>query len=417
MKLRHTFRFYPTPPQVRQLEREFGCARHAYNFALKLRTDSFKAGKPVNYNASSRALTVHRSDPKFAWLRECSCIPQFQSLRHLQTAFSSFFAKRAKYPKFHTKHGGQSAEYTFNGFKWDPINRNLSITKVGRIKVKWSRSLTSRPTTVTITKDCAGRYFVSLCLDECKAPLPKTGLQVGIDLGVARLATLSNGERIANPRYTARHAVRLAKLQRVLARKVKGSNRWRGQKLRVAKCYAHVADSRKDYLHKLTTDLVRRFDVLAIEDLGVRNMVKNHCLANSISCASFGMFRNMLEYKAAWYGKEIRVADRFFPSSKRCSVCGHIHEKMPLDVREFDCVACGAHHDRDENAAKNILAAGYAVTGRGGCVRPVRATARAGNARRSVNQPALIRKLWLRPRWMPICHVLVMADAPGCVSA
>jgi putative transposase len=248
----------------------------------------------------------------------------------------------------------------------------------------------SSPSTVTITKDCANRYSVSLCLDEpAKAALPKTGKQVGIDLGILRLATLSTGERIANPRHTVRHARKLTRLQRGLSRRVKGSNRWRRQKLRVAKHQAHIADTRRDYLNKLTTDLVRHFDVLAIEDLNVRGMVRNHCLAKRVSCASFGMFRSMLTYKAAWYGRELRVADRFFPSSKRCSNCGHIHESMSLDVREFDCVECGTHHDRDENAAKNILTAGQAESGRGGFVRPVRASARKGKIRRSVNQPAL----------------------------
>jgi putative transposase len=387
-----TFRVYPTGRQERQLAKEFGCARYAYNFALNLRTSSFKDGITINYNASSEAWTEHRNDPAFSFLKESSSVPQQQALRHLQTAFSNFFAKRAKYPKFHSKHGKQSATYTVAAFDYDAENKNLSIAKLGRLNVKWSREFTSSPTTVTITKDRSGRYFVSLCLDEpAKLALPKTGKQVGIDLGIARLATLSDGTRIANPRHTMRHARKLTRLQRVLSRRVKGSSRWHRQKLKVAKHQAHIADIRKDCLDKLTTDLVRRFDVLAIEDLNVRGMVRNHCLAKHISCASFGMFRSMLEYKAAWYGKEIRVADRFFPSSKRCSACGHVHETMPLDVREFTCAECGTHHDRDENAAKNLLTAGQAESGRGGLVRPLRASARRGKARRNVNQPALAR--------------------------
>lgn len=390
MKVRYTFRAYPTDRQARQLAREFGCARHVYNFALRLRTDSFKDGKPVNYNASSAALTKHRADPEFDWLRESSSVPQQQALRHLQTAFSNFFAKRTAYPAFASKHGKQSAEYTVNGFKWDATNRNLTISKVGRLHVKWSRGFTSEPTTCTITKGRDGRYFVSLCLDEpAKAALPKTGSKVGIDLGINRIATLSNGERIANPRHTARHAARLARLQRVLARRVKGSGRWNYQRLKVARLHSKIANCRKDTLDKLTTDLVRRFDVLAIEDLNVRGMVKNHKLAKHISCASFGQFRSMLTYKCAWYGRELRVADRFFPSSKRCSDCGHIHEKMPLDVREFDCVECGKHHDRDENAAKNILAAGQAVSGQGGNASRLTASAIKRSSRRTVNQPTL----------------------------
>lgn len=399
VKLRQTFRVYPSDRQKRDLACEFGCARHAYNFALRLRTDSFKNGKPVNYVASSSEWTKHRNDPAFPFLLESSCTPQQQALRHLQTAFSNFFARRAGYPRFRSKHGKQSAEYTVNAFKWDAVNRNLSISKVGRLPVKWSREFTSEPKTVTITKDCAGRYFVSFSLDEPHpAALPKTGLQVGVDLGISRLATLSNSERIANPRHTARHAVKLVRLQRVLARRVKGSNRWRLQKFRLARHQAHIADSRKDVLAKLTTDLVRRFDVIAIEDLNVRGMVKNHCLAKHVSCAGFGMFRQMLTYKCAWYGKELRVADRFFPSSKRCHGCGHVHAVLPLDVREFACENCGLQHDRDENAAKNILQFAEAIpptipglgksNGRGERVRREQAPARPRSVLRSVNQPS-----------------------------
>ena len=396
MKVRYTFRCYPTDRQQRHLAREFGNARHVYNFALRLRTDSFKAGKPVNYNSSSAALTKHRADPAFDFLLATSSVPQQQALRHLQTAFSNFFAKRSSYPVFRSKHGKQSAEYTVNGFKYDAVNRNLSISKVGRLHVKWSRGFTSKPTTVTITKDCAGRYFVSLCLDEpAKAALPKTGEQVGIDLGISRLATLSNGERIANPRHTARYAARLARLQRVLSRRVKGSGRWKSQKLKVARLHARIANTRKDTIDKITTDLVRRFDVLAVEDLSPRNMVKNRRLAKGLSDASFGQFRSMLTYKCAWYGRELRVADRFFPSSKRCNSCGHIHSRMPLDIREFDCENCGTHLDRDENAAINILKFAKATTGgqpgckgRGETVRPVLASASNGKTRRSVNQPS-----------------------------
>ena len=391
MKVRQTYRFYPSEPQKRHLAKEFGCARYAYNFGLRLRTDSYKEGVTVNYDKSSAAWTKHKK--LHSWLKETSCTPQQQALRHLQTAFANFFAKRAKYPAFRSKHGKQSAEYTTNSFKWDPLNHNLSLSKVGRLSVRWSRDFTSIPSTVTITKDRAGRYFVSLCLDEpSKVALPKTGLSIGIDLGISRLATLSDGTRIANPRHTVKKAAKLTKLQRVLARRKKGSGRWNAQRLKVARHHAHIADTRKDHLDKLTTDLVRRFDVLAIEDLNVRGMVRNHRLAKHISCASFGQFRQMLEYKAAWYGREMRYADRFFPSSKRCSGCGYVHSAMPLSVREFSCQECGAKHDRDENAAKNILlAAGQAATGRGGAVRPVKAAALKGEPRRSVNQPALHR--------------------------
>ena len=238
-------------------------------------------------------------------------------------------------------------------------------------------------------KDCAGRYFVSLCLDETVDAYPKTGKQVGIDLGIKHLATLSTGERIANPRHMAGKLAKLAKLQRTLARRKKGSSRWQRQRLKVARLHSRVANSRRDSLAKLTTDLVRRFDVISVEDLGVRSMTQNRKLARNISDVGMQSFRRMLTYKCVWHGRELRIVDRYFPSSKRCSGCGYLAEMLALDVRSWSCPQCSAGHDRDENAAKNILAAGLAATARGGRVRPKVAKAAFGGVRRSVNQPAL----------------------------
>jgi len=255
--------------------------------------------------------------------------------------------------------------------------------------IHWSRAFTSQPSTVTITKDCAGRYFVTLCLDEKVNSLPKTGKAVGVDLGINRLATLSNGERIANPRHTAKYAKKLARAQRVLSRRKKGSGRWNCQRIKVARLHARIADSRKDHLDKFTTDLVQRFDVIAVEDLNVRGMLANRTLSRSIGDLGLYQFRSMVDYKTQRYGKELKVVDRFFPSSKRCHSCGFILDKLPLSIREWDCHECGAHHDRDENSSHNILAAGHAVTGRGGNVRRSAASATKRSSRRSVNQPAL----------------------------
>lgn len=377
MKVRHTFRFYPSKPQERILAKTFGCVRVAYNSALQLRINSYKAGTTINYNASSAALTALKKTPERAFLNEVSSVPMQQALRHLQSAFVNFFEKRSEFPRFKSKHGKQSAEYTTSGFKWDPRNRNLTISKIGRIDVHWSRSFTSCPTTATITKREDGRYFVTLCLNETIEPLPKTNLEVGVDLGVNRLATLSNGERISNPKHTARNLAKLQHAQRVLSRRKKGSGRWCRQRLKVAKIHSHIRDSRKDYLDKFTTDLVKRFDVIAIEDLNVRGMVKNHCLSGAISNTGFGMFRKMVDYKCKWNGKQLRVADRFFPSSKRCSGCGYVTESLSLKIREWSCSKCGMDHDRDENAAINILnfAGGQPVKARGERVRHGKALA------------------------------------------
>ena len=368
----------------------FGCVRFVYNKALKLRTDSFKDGKPINYAQSDKALTGWKKESELAFLRDVPSVPLQQSLRQLQTAFSNFFAKRAKYPTFKKKSAEQSASYVGHSIKLDS-NKNLRIRGLGRLDVHWSREFESKPTTVTITKKPDGRYFVTLCLDGKKDKLPKTGKKIGIDLGVSRLATLSNGERIKNPKHLSKKLKKLARAQRILARRKKGSGRWNRQRIKVARIHSRIADSRKDALDKATTDIVRRFDVIAIEDLNLRVMVKNRKLSRAIFDAGMGMFRRMLEYKADWYGKEIRICDPFYPSSKRCSGCGFILEKLPLSVREWDCPECGKHHDRDENAAINILAGGQPASARGERVRPVLAKAKKGCARRNVNQSALCK--------------------------
>lgn len=386
MKLRYKYRFYPTQLQEDVLARVFGSCRYVYNWALRLRTDSYREGRTINYNKSSAALTELKRQPEHAWLGEVSCVPTQQSLRHLQTAFRNFFDKRTAYPGFKSRRGKQSAEYTKSAFKWDANRRVLKVAQLGRLKIRWSRFFTSSPTTATITKDCAGRYFVTLVLDEPKVVWPKTGKAVGVDLGINRLATLSTGERIPNPRYLNKYQKRLARAQRVLARRKKGSNRWKRQRLRVARIHAKIADSRADALHKATTNLVRRFDVICLEDLNVRGMVRNHCLARALSDASLGDFRRMVEYKADWYGKEVKYIDRFFPSSKRCSACGYILDSLPLSVRRWTCPECGAEHDRDENASTNILEAGHASTAQGGHIRRGAASATSRNVRRAANQ-------------------------------
>jgi len=305
----------------------------------------------------------------------------------LQTAFVNFFDKRLGYPSFKKKAQKQSAEYTRSAFQYDPTTRKLSFAKLGAVKVRWSRAFVSDPTTATITKSPSGRYHVTLCLDEPEPhSLPKTGKVVGIDLGLHRLATLSTGERISNPRHQGQRLRELAHAQRDLARRKKGSGRRNLARLKVARIQEKIADTRADHLHKLTLDLVRRFDFLAIEDLHVRGMVQMRSLARSISDVSFGMFRSLLEYKAKWYGKQVVVIDRFYPSSKTCSACGWVNQdQLTLATRDWLC-KCGVKHDRDENAARNILAVGQTVTARGGGVRLKRTPVRKSTRRRSVKQ-------------------------------
>jgi len=375
MKQRWTFRCYPTPEQEQILAQTFGCTRYVYNWALSERTKAFQRGERMNYAQSSAALTALKRQPETIWLNDVSSIPTQQALRHLQTAFANFFAKRAAYPSFKRKDGRQSAEFTRSGFGFDVGTRRLTIAKVGNLKVKWSRRVTCDPSTVTVIRNPSGRYFVSLTVDVDVAPLAETGQSVGIDFGVARLATLSTGERIANPKHMQSRAGRLALLQKRLAKKQNGSKRRALARRAVARQHEKIGNCRKDALEKLSTRLVKEFDVICIEDLNLRGMVKNHSLARSLSDASIGTAIRMLEEKAERYGKRTVRVDRWFPSSKMCSDCGHINSAVVLGVQQWICPKCNSHHDRDDNAAHNILAAGLAVSAHGDGIRALSASA------------------------------------------
>ena len=388
--MRHTFRCYPRARQRRFLGKTFGCVRFVYNRALQYRNDRYSRDKAsTSYGQLSAAVTTWKKEPDCRWLNEVSCVPLQQTLRHLQSAFRGFFEKRTAFPRFKSRHGDQAAEFTRSAFTWDGKQNNLRLAKMGHLRIHWSRQFASIPSTVTITKNRAGQYFATLCLEESVEALPLTGQSVGIDLGINRLATLSNGEFLPNPRHLERRLGKMRRLQRCLSRRTKGSARWRRQRLKVARLHARIANGRKDHLDKLTTSLIRRFDVLCLEDLDIKAMLGKSALARPILDVGMGTFRRMLTYKCRWYGKELQLVDRYFPSTKKCSECGGVAETMPLNVREWRCHHCGAFHDRDLNAAKNIMAAGHAVLVRGGPVRPEATEVARGKARRSAPQPAL----------------------------
>lgn len=386
MKSRWTFRCYPTPEQEQHLERTFGCVRFVWNWALRLRSDGWRNGERIGYPATDKALTALKATPEHAWLNEVSSVCLQQALRDLQVAYSNFFDKRAAYPTFKRKEARQSANYTERGFSFDAERRILKLAKIGAIKVKWSRKAIPHPSSLRLIRTASGKYFVSLVVETQPAPLPETGESVGIDFGVARLATLSNGERVSNPKHSAKWQRRLAFYQKRLTRATKGSKRRMKVKRHVARIHEKIANSRSDTLHKLSTDLVTRFDVICVEDLNLRGMVKNHNLARSLHDASIGTAIRMIEEKAERYGKTVVKIDRWFPSSKTCSDCGYIVEKLPLSVREWSCQECGTIHDRDANAAANILAVGQTVSAHGGTVRRSRATASERKSLRSANR-------------------------------
>ncbi|MEV8328213.1 RNA-guided endonuclease TnpB family protein [Kitasatospora sp. NPDC056731] len=370
------YRFYPTDAQAAELSRTFGCVRKVYNMALQARSQAWTLRQErVSYNATSAMLTGWKRTGELSFLSEVSSVPLQQALRHLQGAFTNFWQKRAKYPTFKSrKKSRRSAEYTSSAFRFR--DGRLTLAKMDQpLHIVWSRPLPqgAAPSTVTVSQDSAGRWFVSLlCEDRPSVPAP-VNPAVGVDVGVTSLVALSTGEKITNPRYGREDRERLARAQRELSRKVKGSANREKARLRVARVHARIADRRRDFLHKLTTRLVRENQTVVIEDLTVRNMLKGRTLARAIGDAGWAEMRSMLEYKARWYGRDLVTVDRWFPSSKLCSACGATAAKMPLNVREWEC-ACGAQHDRDVNAARNILAAGLAVTACGDGVRSQRST-------------------------------------------
>jgi putative transposase len=386
----YRYRFYPTPDQDAILSRTFGCTRFVYNWALKLRTDAwYDRQERMHYEDTSAALTALKKEAATEWLNEASSVPLQQALRHLDRAFRNFFEGRATYPVFKKKRNRQAATYASSAFSWDGATRTLKLAKMDEpLAIVWSRPMPkdARPSTVTVTRDAAGRYFVSILIEEDIRPNPVTPKMVGLDLGIHDAVTLSTGEKVGNERFFRKDEKKLAHAQRDLARKQPGSKNRTKQKRKVAKIHATIADRRNDFLHKLTTRLIHENQVICVESLAVKNMIRNHALAKAIADVGWGELIRQLEYKAVWYGRTVVAIDRFYPSSKRCHICGHILESLALDVREWACPTCHTVHDRDINAALNILAAGLAVLACGESVRPGRtksAQATPGEAGRS----------------------------------
>src|SRR5947209_329636 len=384
-KRAYQFRFYLTRAQQQILARTFGCVRYVYNWALRLRIDTYNETKcGLSTNALSKRLSILKQQPETAFLSEVSSVPLQQSLRHLADAFTNFFEGRADYPQFKARHDKQSAEYTKSAFTWD--GKLLRLAKMEEpLDIRWSRPLPEGaiPTTVILSRDTAGRYFVSIRLEQDIAPKPPINKVVGLDLGLKSMVVTSDGEAIGNPKFFARDEKKLARAQRRLSKKKKGSRNREKARRKVARIHARIADRRRNYQQQLSTRIIRENQTICLESLRVKNMVKNHSLAKSIHDVGWGEFVRQLEYKAAWYGRTLCKIDTFFPSSKRCFDCGHVLDDLSLDVREWTCPNCGVHHERDINAANNILAEGLSVAACGDTVRPDRAQARKGSPRRS----------------------------------
>jgi putative transposase len=369
VQLGYVYRLNPTPAQRRALAQAFGCARVVFNDAIAARRAAHEAGAPYpSDGALSKALTAAKRTPERAWLADVSAVVLQQALADANTAYRNFFAsvkgtrkgRKVGAPRFRSrKDRAQSIRFTRAArFRVLP-NGRLRLPGVGDVPVRWSRELPSEPSSVTVTVDAAGRYHASFVVDVPHAPLPPVERQVGIDLGLTHFAVLSDGTKVDAPRIARKAAAKLARAQKELARRQKGSANREKSRRKVARAHARVADTRRDWLHKLSTTIVQENQLVAVEDLAVSGLARTR-LARSVHDAGWSTFVDMLAYKARRAGRTFVRIDRWFPSTRECSACGAIGEAKPLHVRTWTC-GCGTTHDRDVNAARNILAAGRAV--------------------------------------------------------
>jgi len=377
----YKFRIYPTTEQESVLRQTLGCCRFVYNWALAQKREAWVTQKKsVSHNAVSRALTAMKETEERKWLNNVSSVCLQQTLRNLDTAFVNFFKKRGAYPAFKARKNGGSARFLPNAFHVS--GDSLFVAKIKTpIKVSWSRKLSGEASQVTVSQNAAGQWFASFLCDENIQTLPPSDNKVGVDLGISAFATLSNGEKFSQPKKVRSLRKKLARLQRKHSRKQKHSKNREKARRKTARLYQRVSNVRTDFLHKLSTKLIRENQVIALEDLSVKNMVKNRRLSRAISEQGWREFRTMLDYKCKWYGRELIIVDRFYPSSKTCSCCGR-KKNLSLDKREWTC-ECGVTHDRDINAAKNILAAGQAASACGADTRPTKNYVLRGSPRRS----------------------------------
>lgn len=365
MEYAYKFRLYPNREQENLIARTFGCCRFVFNHYLALRKETYEqTGETLNYYACAKDMTRLKQQEETLWLLEVDATALQSSILDLDDAYQHFFRRVKKgenpgYPRFKSKHHHKKS------YKSKCVGRNIKVPeaavqlpKLGKVKCRISRPVQGRILSATVSQSASGKYYVSLCcrLEQDLPKLPATGTVVGLDVGIESFAVSSDGEEYPNPKYLRQSEKKLAWLQRQLSRKTKGSANWNKARIQVARLHEHIANQRRDMQHKLSTEIVRQNDVICIEDIAPKNMVRNHQLAKSISDASWGEFGRQLTYKSEWYGKQLVTVDRFYPSSQTCSECGaQWPGTKDLKVRRWICPECGAALDRDTNAAVNIL--------------------------------------------------------------
>ena len=358
----YKYKLIPNQEQMETLSKYFGCVRFIYNWGLNKKIETHKeSGKSISYVKLSRELTLLKQQKEFAWLKECSSDSLIQSLRNLETAFSKFFKKNAKYPKFKSKKHSIDSVKFMQHVHFDFVNWTVKLPKIGKVDLRKSRAFnqtTCKQGITTVSRDHCGTYWCVVTVDDLQEMPPKAEVRkdnsVGIDLGIKDYAILSDGTKFSNPKHLENTKKRLAHFQKVLARKEKGSKNYEKMRIKVAKCHRKIANKRNDYLHNLSSYLVNNYKTICLEDLNVKGMQKNQHLARAIQDASWGEFTRQLQYKSDWNGDNIIYIGRFEPSSKTCSVCGYKKDDLKLSDRSWVCPKCGTKHDRDINAAINI---------------------------------------------------------------